>query len=178
MLVFWQYGYDRASLTDLTTAMGIAGTSMYAAFGSKEELFRKALVRYTDAFTQYEARALAEPTAREVAANLLNGTVQATTAPGHPTGCFAVQSSLIAGNPGRDILAAWHDVGWGRLRDRFRRAIDEGDLPPETDPGVLARYLKTVANGLAVQAAGGACRAELQQVADATLRSWPGPAER
>lgn len=47
LLVFWKQGYEGASLADLTTAMGITRTSMYAAFGNKEELFRKALERYT-----------------------------------------------------------------------------------------------------------------------------------
>ncbi len=59
------------------------------------------------------------------------------------------------------------------LRDRFRQAVDEGDLPPDTDPELLARYLMTVANGIAVQAAGGASRDDLQQVADMALRSRP-----
>ncbi|GLV76990.1 hypothetical protein Shyhy02_49900 [Streptomyces hygroscopicus subsp. hygroscopicus] len=46
-------------------------------------------------------------------------------------------------------------------------------MPPDSDPGVLARYLMTVANGIAVQAASGATRDDLQRVADAALRSWP-----
>lgn len=60
-----------------------------------------------------------------------------------------------------------------QLRHRFRRAVDEGDLPQDADPDLLARYLMTVANGIAVQAAGGAAAAELQRVADAALRNWP-----
>lgn len=60
-----------------------------------------------------------------------------------------------------------------RLRARFQRAIDESDLPAGSDPDVLARYLMTTADGIAVQAVGGARRDELQQVADAALRNWP-----
>jgi AcrR family transcriptional regulator len=44
--VFWRKGFDGASLTDLTDAMGITRPSLYAAFGNKEELFRKALDLY------------------------------------------------------------------------------------------------------------------------------------
>ncbi|MEV0274953.1 TetR/AcrR family transcriptional regulator [Streptomyces sp. NPDC050610] len=177
MRVFWEQGYEGASLTDLTSAMGITRTSMYAAFGNKEDLFRKALERYAEGPAAYGVRALEEPTARQVATALLHGSVQATTRPGCPTGCLGVQASLAAGSPGlnaRDALIAWRNEHTARLRDRFQRAVDEGDLPPDTDPEQLARYLMTVANGIAVQAASGATRDELQQVADLALRSWPG----
>ena len=60
--VFWEQGYEGASLADLTEAMGISRTSMYAAFGNKEELFRKALDRYTEGRPPTRA-ALTEPTA-------------------------------------------------------------------------------------------------------------------
>ncbi|GLY26812.1 hypothetical protein Kisp02_01770 [Kineosporia sp. NBRC 101731] len=89
---------------------------------------------------------------------------------------MGVQGALSTGEAGRvvrDTLAVWRDGGRAALVDRFRQAVDEGDLPPTSDPEVLARYVMTVANGIAVQAAGGATREELQQVADAALRSWP-----
>lgn len=176
MVVFWEQGYEGASLADLTSAMGITKTSMYAAFGNKEDLFRKALERYEEGPAAYVARALQQPTAREVATAFLDGSVAASTRPDCPSGCLGVQGSLAAGEAGRtarDTLAAWRDKGHMYLRDRFRRARDEGDLPPEADPGLLARFLMTVANGIAVQAAGGTGRDELQQVADAALRHWP-----
>ncbi|MFI6273771.1 TetR/AcrR family transcriptional regulator [Streptomyces sp. NPDC050988] len=176
MRVFWEQGYEGASLTDLTDAMGITRTSMYAAFGNKEDLFHKALERYTEGPASYGARAMREPTARQVATAFLNGAVWATTRPGSPTGCLGVQGSLAAGDPGRnarDALAAWRNEHTSLLHDRFRHAVDEGDLPPDADPGLLARYLMTVGNGIAVQAAGGATRDDLQRVADMALQSWP-----
>lgn len=175
MRVFWEQGYEGASLTDLTDAMGITRTSMYAAFGNKEDLFRKALERYTEGPASYGARALLEPTARQVATAFLNGSVRATTRPDCPTGCLGVQGSLAAGDPGssaRDALIAWRNEHTSHLRDRFRQAVDEGDLPLGSDPELLARYLMAVANGIAVQAASGASREQLHQVADMALRSW------
>jgi AcrR family transcriptional regulator len=176
MRLFWEQGYEGASLTDLTSAMGIAKTSMYAAFGNKEELFRQALQRYSEGPAAYGARALEEPTARAVAEAFLSGSVRATTCPGHPAGCLGVQSGLAAGATGRavrDALTAWRENGFSRLRERFQRAVDEGDLPADAQPELLARYLMTVSNGIAVQAAGGTGRDDLQRVADAALRSWP-----
>ncbi|ROO58566.1 TetR family transcriptional regulator [Micromonospora sp. Llam0] len=176
VLVFWAQGYEGASLDDLTGAMGITRTSMYRAFGNKEDLFRKALERYTEGPAAYFARALGQSTAREVATTFLGGAVRSTTRPNCPAGCLGVQGSLAAGESGRqarDTLAAWREEGTSHLRDRFQRAVDEGDLPADAEPGLLARYLMTVANGIAVQAAGGTARDELQLVADMALRSWP-----
>ncbi len=176
MRVFWQQGYEGASLTDLTGAMGISRTSMYAAFGTKDDLFRRALERYTEGPAAYGARALQEPTAEQVATAFLNGSVDASTSPGCPAGCLGVQGSLAAGAAARaahDALIAWREEGVSRLRQRFQQARDEGDLPSGTDPGLLARYVMTVSNGIAVQAASGTAREELQQIADAAVRNWP-----
>ncbi|WP_305788395.1 TetR/AcrR family transcriptional regulator [Symbioplanes lichenis] len=176
MRVFWQNGYEGASLPDLLTAMGISRTSMYATFGNKEELFRKALARYADGPASYGAEAVVEPTAREVATVFLHGAVRSATLPGYPTGCLSLRASLIGGEDGqiiRGLLADWRDETSTMLRKRFQRAVDEGDLPAETDPALLARYVMTVGNGIAVQAAGGAPRDDLQLITDAVLQSWP-----
>ncbi|MGW5158346.1 TetR/AcrR family transcriptional regulator [Nonomuraea wenchangensis] len=178
MLAFWEHGYEGASLATLTEAMGISAKSMYAAFGNKEELFRKALERYTEGPSAYLARALEEPTALGVATAILAGVVRTTTRPAHPHGCLGVQGALAASDSGRevrDLLAAWRNDGCSRLRERFQRAVDDGDLPPETDARLLARYVTTLAFGIAVQAASGVGREELQEMADAALRSWPLP---
>lgn len=176
MLVFWEQGYEGATLTDLTGAMGITRTSMYAAFGNKEELFHKALQRYSEGPASYVIRALEEPTAHQVAKAILTGSVCATTRQGSPAGCLAVQGSLAAGEvgrPARDALTAVREETWTRLRERFVKAAADGDLTTDTDPGLLARYLMTVSNGIAVQAASGVGTEELQRVADAALRQWP-----
>ncbi|MFJ8007326.1 TetR/AcrR family transcriptional regulator [Streptomyces fagopyri] len=176
MLVFWEHGYEGASLARLTNAMGISTTSMYAAFGNKEALFRKALERYTEGPSAYLDRALEEPTALGVAAAILAGTIRTTTLASHPQGCMGVQSALAVGDSGqqvRDLLVAWRDNGYASVRERFQRAVEDGDLPAETDPGLLARYVITLAHGIAVQAASGVCRDELQAMTDAALRTWP-----
>jgi AcrR family transcriptional regulator len=176
MHVFWEQGYEGASLTDLTRAMGINRTSMYAAFGNKSELFARVLQRYAEGPASYGPRALREPTARQVAAAVLKGSIAATTTPGSPPGCLGVQASLVAGAPARearDMLVVWRTEGLSRLRDRFERAVREGDLPPNANPSVLARYVLTISNGIAVQAATGASADDLHHVADAALRNWP-----
>ncbi|WNV87028.1 TetR/AcrR family transcriptional regulator [Umezawaea sp. Da 62-37] len=176
MLVFWEHGYEGASLTGLTEAMGISTTSMYATFGNKEELFRKALERYTEGPSAYLARALEEPTALGVATAVLAGTIRTTTRPARPNGCMGVQGALVTSDAGREVrdaLIAWRDNGYSTIRDRFQRALDDGDLPAEADPALLARYVTTLTFGMAVHAASGVDRDELQDMADAALRGWP-----
>ncbi|MEU5032504.1 hypothetical protein [Streptomyces milbemycinicus] len=73
----------------------------------------------------------------------------------------------------RDTLAEWRAQSQVHLRDRFQRAVAEGDLPADADPELTARYVMTIANDMAVQAAGGAASEDLQRVADAALRNWP-----
>lgn len=175
LLVFWEQGYEGASLATLTDAMGISTTSMYAAFGNKEELFRKALERYTEGPSAYLARALDEPTALGVVTAIFAGTIRTTTRPAGPTAAWASRALATgdAGRGARDLLVEWRDNGYTHIRDRFDRAVDDGDLPPDADPGVLARYVTALAYGIAVQASSGVGRAELQDMADAALRAWP-----
>ncbi|GAA4208681.1 TetR/AcrR family transcriptional regulator [Streptosporangium oxazolinicum] len=176
LLVFWEQGYEGASLATLTDAMGISTTSMYATFGNKEELFRKALERYTEGPSAYFDRALDEPTALGVVTAIFAGTVRTTTRPTGPNGCLGVQGALVTGDSSRgarDLLVTWRDSGYSRIRERFQRAVDDGDLPPETSPALLARYVTALAYGIAVQAASGVGRDELQDMADTALRNWP-----
>jgi AcrR family transcriptional regulator len=175
--VFWRKGYEGTSLPDLTEAMGINRPSLYAAFGSKEGLFRRALERYTARKGAVIAEALAEPTARAAAARLLREMADALTDPTSPRGCLAVQGALSCGEsaePVRRELNACRAAVETAFRERLYQARADGDLPPEVDPTDLARYVATVLQGMSVQAAGGASREELRRVADTALRAWPG----
>jgi len=174
--VFWRRGYEGASINDLTEAMGITKPSLYAAFGNKEELFRKALDRYVDGPGGYVQVALAKPTAREVVEHMLYEAADAVTDPNNPPGCLAVQGALTCGEAAESIkqeLMARRAAGERDLCERFARAVAEGDLPDDTNAADLARYLSAVLQGMAVQAAGGATRAQLRKIAEITLRSWP-----
>ena len=174
--VFWRKGYEGASLSDLTDAMGINRPSLYAAFGSKEGLFRRALDRYIEGPAGYLREALNEPTARAVAERLLRSAAEGLTDPRNPRGCLAVQGALACGEEADSVrreLIARRAAGETALRERFDRAIAEGDLPPEVDGADLARYIVTVIHGMAVQAAGVTSRDDLLRVAEMALRAWP-----
>jgi AcrR family transcriptional regulator len=173
--VFWEKGYEGASLPDLTRAMGINRPSMYAAFGNKAALFRLALDRYERGPGAYVCEALAAPTARAVAEKLLLGAADLQCDRRNPRGCMMVNAALTCGGDdpvGRE-LATRRKAGDDLIRKRFERAAAEGDLPKGADPATLARYVGTVVRGMAVQAAGGASHAQLRAVAEMALRAWP-----
>jgi AcrR family transcriptional regulator len=181
--VFWRKGYEGASMTDLTESMGITRPSLYAAFGNKEVLFRKALDRYVDGPGGYVRIALAQPSARGVVEQLLYGAADAVTDPCNPPGCLSVQGALTCGDASESIkqeLMARRNAGENDLRERFARAIAEGDLDAKSDAGALARYVSIVLQGMAVQACGGATRDDLRKIAGIVMSTWPpanAPAE-
>ena len=174
--VFWRKGYEGTALSDLTEAMGINRPSIYATFGNKEALFRKALDRYNARITGYMAEALNEPTARAAAEKLLAGTADLLSCPSNPKGCLMVQGALACGDEAEAIrkeLIARRATGEAAVRERFERALAEEDLPAGADAGDLARYVMAVMHGMSVQSAGGASREELQGVIDLSMRAWP-----
>jgi AcrR family transcriptional regulator len=174
--LFWRKGYLGTSLTDLTEAMGINRPSLYAAFGNKETLFRKALDRYRDQHTAYYRDALEEPTVRRVIERMMQGVVDLVTNPGNPSSCLMTQSLLACADPEDPLhqeLLERQAAGEIAIRDRFERAVFEGDLPSDADPATLARFVLTVNSGLCVQAAGGASRTELLQVVQMALQACP-----
>jgi AcrR family transcriptional regulator len=176
MRVFWRHGYDGASLTALTAAMGINRPSLYAAFGDKAALFREAVALYGTGPGRYVRRALGQPTARKVAETLLRGAVSAATDPANPGGCLWVQGALVAGAESDSIRRMMVDLREGgitQIRERLLRAGREGDLPSTSDPEALTHYLISVMNGISVQGASGRSRDDLNKVADLALTAWP-----
>jgi AcrR family transcriptional regulator len=176
MQVFWRNGYEGASLSDLTQAMGINRPSLYAAFGDKGTLFRKALDRYAEGPAAYMREALKQPTARAVTQQLLRGAADLLTDRQHPSGCLMVQGALVCGEAAdciRQELVSRRVAGEAAVRRRFKRAKAEGDLPADSNPADLARYVVTISQGMAVQAASGASREELQRVVWTAMCAWP-----
>ncbi|WP_157216762.1 TetR/AcrR family transcriptional regulator [Flavisphingomonas formosensis] len=175
--IFWRRGYEGASITELTEAMGITRPSMYACFGNKEALFRKALDLYEREKMCYMGSALEAETARGVAERLLRGALDIQTSASEPKGCLGVISSVTCGAEAESIrgeVIARRASSDAALVRRLERARDEGDLPDTIEPQALACYLSTVIQGMAVQAGAGASRETLERLVDTTLACWPG----
>jgi AcrR family transcriptional regulator len=174
--VFWTKGYEGASLNDLTEAMGITRPSLYAAFGNKESLFRKALDLYQREKLEYVGRALEQPTARGVAEALLRGAVDNASSTEEPHGCLGVITSVACGPESQSIRAEVLDRGKVAklaLVERLERAKWEGDLPAAVDAEALTNLLLAVLQGICIQAGAGATREELNRVVETGLMMWP-----
>ncbi|GGU98382.1 TetR/AcrR family transcriptional regulator [Streptomyces spectabilis] len=176
MEVFWEQGYEATSMTDLTTAMGIASPSLYAAFGSKERLFQEAVALYSTTEGAAMARAYTEvPTARGAVEAVLRENARAYTDRDRPTGCMIVlaATNCSPGNaPVRDHLATWRRSGAEMMADRLRRGVDEGELPATTDTEAVAAFYTTIIHGMSVQARDGATRTDLDKTVDRAMAAW------
>jgi AcrR family transcriptional regulator len=174
--VFWARGYEGATLPELTRAMRINRPSLYAAFGNKEQLFRKALDRYQTGPMSFLSEALRKRTARAVVEAIFSGFIRMQRDRDQARGCLIVSGALASGEEAETVRRTLARLRQGivtAFRERFERAVEDGDLPAGTDCATLARYTATVLNGLAVQAASGTTEKELRLVAALAMQAWP-----
>jgi AcrR family transcriptional regulator len=175
--VFWRRGYEGASMAELTAEMGIAKPSLYAAFGNKEDLFRKSLDLYEREKMAYMAEALKEPTSRLMVEKLLDGALKMQTSSCDPKGCLGVISAVACGPEAtsiRECVIERQKSSRQALLARLAKYQAEGDLPADVDPEALARFMTAIMQGFSVQAGAGASYAELKSLIDVALRTWPG----
>lgn len=174
--VFWARGYDGATLEELLTAMGgIAPPSFYAAFGSKEQLFREAVERYRAAMSECLMGGLQAPTAREGIAGLLHAAIDQFCSKDGPRGCLIVLGAMNctrANKDAHDHLHALRQQGPEIIRQRLARGIADGDLPAGAPVGEMVSFYTTVLHGLAVRARDGVSRQSLMAAADAAMAAW------
>jgi AcrR family transcriptional regulator len=169
--IFMAKGYEGATFAELVAAMGISPPSFYA-FGSKEKLFERVIDLYAEQGADIVAEALAAPTAFAVLKRVLRKTADADTDPARPGGCLFVQGTLTCSDKaggGRAQLAARRQALQPVLAARLREAASAGDDSVTGDPEKVARFVSTVIQGLAVQAASGADRNALHEAVEIAL---------
>jgi AcrR family transcriptional regulator len=168
MVTFWTHGYEGTSMSTLAEALGMNKASIYAAFGSKDELFHKAVLRYTEGPASFVAESLKEPTAAKVIEKFLSTAARVLTDPAQPRGCMITLSSIVGSHEAKHIqeaLAKMRADLEQSFYQRFKAARKEGDLSKKTDVAALAKLVVTVHQGMAIQAASGATEEELLGVA-------------
>ena len=173
MLLFWERGYEGASMADLTQAMGLNPSSIYAAFGDKHALFSLAVQRYLHTRAQYATEALEQPTLRKVIRALFDNTVAFLTTPGHPPTCMTLVGAMgcsVDAAPARDLLTEVRRRNQVAIRDRLLGARKSGEFSKDINVDDYTRYLSSILAGLSVQAANGSTKAELRRTSLLALR--------
>jgi AcrR family transcriptional regulator len=177
MRLFWLRGFSATSVSGLCAVMGVTPPSLYAAFGSKEQL-------YVEAIRHYEARGgpsvwgpMAEArSAREAVERYLIASAEVLTSSEHPPGCMVVLSSAreegchAVGAVVAELRAAAYDG----LRALLAAAAERGELPMSVNIAQLARFALCVQQGMSIQAREGASREDLEGVAQAAMAGWDG----
>jgi AcrR family transcriptional regulator len=177
--VFAEKGYEHTSLSDLTEATGINRTSMYLAFGSKEDLFLRAMKAYQ---AQAEAdlnQCMSGPSARAGLEALLRTAVEMATGPDRVGVSFITQPPLTHASVSASVIAdveACRATVSRNLKDRFDQAVRDGELPPQADTDALGRFYSIVIQGLALDAQHGGTRQQLLGAVDVSLAAWPSVA--
>jgi len=179
MSLFRERGFDSVSVADLQAAMGgIAAPSFYAAFGSKEQLFREAVELQVSTMGVAPAAALEEGAdARTAIGDMLQLAVASFCPAGDSSGCMLMMSSSSCMSGSDDLQAYMRDLRRElpkRLRRRLERGVKDGDVPRGADLTAIAAFYATVASGLAMRAQDGASRAELKRVARGAMAAWDG----
>ncbi|MFF2911433.1 TetR/AcrR family transcriptional regulator [Paenibacillus sp. NPDC057934] len=176
LMVFWEKGFEGASLNDLTRSMNINRSSLYTIFGSKQDLFYLALDHYVSGRPFLSSEILNKDTAREAVEEILNLSADSATDPNTPPGCLIIQGGISGGEESQFIrkeLISRRNDAEHNLKQRLEKAKETGELPENSNPAVLARFITTVLEGISIQAADGATREEIQEVIDLALQLWP-----
>lgn len=173
--VFWQKGYEGTSFEDLTKATSLNKSSLYKAFGSKAEIYRRANDRYRDYYLGFQGVALSEKTPKRIAEAMLLGEANLHTAAATPRGCFETNGALACSEDAEEIrqeLIRSRAVLHKRCRDRFEATRDAGPIIGATS-NEAADFVITLIQGMAVQAKGGATRQDLRRFVKLALQAWP-----
>jgi AcrR family transcriptional regulator len=177
MEVFWALGYEGATIETLQQAMGsITAPSFYAAFGSKEKLFREAVDLYAKTRGAPVMTALLSgENARASIEGMLNSAVRLVCSPDTPHGCLVTLGTVNCARSNEAVRK--HVCGLrtefiAQIKQRLQRGITEGDLPKGANVSAAAQFYITVLDGIALQAREGAKRNALKTAAKCAMAAW------
>lgn len=176
MLLFWQYGYEATSISDLTQALGITAPSLYSTFGGKAALFEKCL----DYYSEYEGCSIDDffqhsediQTALEL---YLLENVKKLIQNHKPTGCMLVVATMNCSEQNVELqqqLMSRRHVTKRKLKDYFNQAQQGGQIPQGVDVQSLADFYSTLLQGMSMQARDGASIFQLEQVVKMAMQTW------
>jgi AcrR family transcriptional regulator len=175
LVLFWERGYEATSMAALTAATCVGAPSLYAAFGSKRDLFDEVVREYGRTHHAFMAKALLEePTFKAGMARMLREAAEAYTRPGLPRGCLVISAAVnCSTSEVRQALQAQRANDLEALERLIQLAIDNGELATDTDASTLAIFTSVTMQGMASQARDGTARSQLEAVAALALEALP-----
>ena len=174
MQVFWEKGYEGATISDLTAAMGVNPPSLYAAFGDKDDLFLATVQQYADSHAGQMCPE--HKTAREAVESYLRFKAEVLSGAGHPRGCMLMVAFFTAANASPKLhrfLAQKKAESREHLKERIKQGIREGDVPAGTDAEELADFYMVVVAGLSQQARDGASPRSMIATVERAMAAFP-----
>jgi len=174
MKVFWEKGFEPASIADLIAGTGITRGSLYNAFGGKEQLFIKALLKYDQENRRAilaEMEAMDDP--RRAIGALFDLLVAETLADTEKKGCFIINTASELATHGEEVNRIVHN-GIREFEAFFRRSIEvaqaRGDIPQSVEPQATAKALLAMVVAIRVLGRGVFDKSALTTIADQALR--------
>ncbi len=171
--IFWTKGFENTSLDDLCEATGLNRSSLYAAFGAKRDLYLSALARYEDGAAARIAAALRGKPAREGVKVFLDALIDSIVAGPGRRGCFigncAAELARLDRGAATRVRRSLTRIE-GAFRDGLADAQERGELPRDSDPVALARFLTAGIQGLRLVGKANPDRVVLNDIARTMLR--------
>ncbi|MFF2016578.1 TetR/AcrR family transcriptional regulator [Paenibacillus sp. NPDC058177] len=171
MNLFWLQGYEKTSMQDLVTGMGIHKRSMYDTFGDKHSLYMKAVERYGRSVAErMKEQAEAQPTVKQAIRSLFEMVLRNDT--GMPKGCLMVNTAveLSLHDSEADSLVQDSFLSSERLLEKLvSSGQDSGEISRQLEAPALAAYLHNALVGLRVMVKTGQDPSRLEQIVDITL---------
>jgi AcrR family transcriptional regulator len=168
--VFWEKGYEGASVDELTKAMGINPPSLYAKFGNKHGLFLQAIDRYVATVTSTQIVPLNESgDIRQAISGYLGEVIRCVASSDWPRGCLVVSVATEACERDemvRSKVTGLLDEAEEFIAHRIAQAARDDTSVRFEDPKKLARMIVAIGQGIAARARAGATRDELHELAD------------
>lgn len=154
--IFWEQGYEPASVAELCKAMGINPPSLYASFGNKASLFLEAVRYYDDLYWEEPFRKLRnDPDIRQAIRNFFHDAARILLSPDSPCGCMVVLAAVNISAKETEIIAALREMRMETKKafsERLREAIRVGQIPASADVPALAAALNTLLEGMSLKA--------------------------
>ena len=164
-LVFWHKGFSETSLDDLADAMGMNRPSIYRAFGDKEAIYRKVLMKYSDKMeAAFDDTMQSDEDIRKRLAAFYNGALDVYTAGAQAKGCMVMSTAIVAATNHSGIQLDLLTVIRGldkKLTERFKEAMESGQIASSVDAENRAAIAQSLLHSLSLRSRAGETRSQL-----------------